>query len=128
MKYLPNIAGALLGVIFAGLAIMKLLHVGPSPAPPPPGSLAAMFLGAFFQSGYFTFLKIMETLGGILVAIPKTRNFGLLILGPVVVNILCFSTFITKGVGLLSPIVITVTVLSLYLLWCGRKKFAGLLN
>jgi uncharacterized membrane protein YphA (DoxX/SURF4 family) len=71
---------------------------------------------------------VLELVGGILVAIPRTRNFGLLVLGPIIVNILAFHTFVTKGVGLANPILIFIVLLALYLLWAGRKAFAGLLN
>ena len=38
-----------------------------------------MFLGAMYMTGYLAFVKVLEILGGILVAIPKTRNLGLLV-------------------------------------------------
>src|SRR5262245_35248015 len=94
----------------------------------PEGSPAALFMGAFAPTGYLTFVKVMETLGGVLVAIPRTRNFGLLVLGPIIVNILAYHTFIMSGAGLGSPMVILVVALALYLLWVGRKSFLGLLN
>jgi putative oxidoreductase len=128
MKYLPNIAGGLLGLIFAGLTCAVVFHLMPMPPPPAADSLPGMFMGAFYISGYLTFIQVMEIVGGILVAIPKTRNFGLLVLGPIIVNILAYHTFIMKGEGLLNPMVILVVVLALFLLWCGRKAFAGLLR
>ena len=94
----------------------------------PEGSPAAMFMGAFGPTGYFTFVKILEVLGGILVAIPRTRNFGLLVLGPIIVNILAFHVFIMKGEGLFNPALLFLVALALYLLWAGRKAFAGLLR
>jgi hypothetical protein len=87
-----------------------------------------MFFGAFGPTGYMTFVKVLELLGGILVAIPRTRNFGLLVLGPIIVNILAFHAFITKGEGLFNPMLIVIVLLALYLLWVGRKGFAGLAN
>ena len=128
MKYLPNIAGGLLGLAYISFGLMVLLKLGPTPPPPPEGSPAAMFMGAFGPTGYFTFVKCFEVLGGLLVAIPRTRNFGLLILGPIIINILAFDIFIMKGEGLFSPVIIIIVVLALYLLWCGRKEFAGLLR
>jgi putative oxidoreductase len=74
------------------------------------------------------FVKIFEFTGAILVAIPRTRNFGLLLLGPIITNILAFHILIKHGDGLQNPMVIAVVVLALYLLWVGRKKFAGLIN
>jgi len=73
-------------------------------------------------------VKIFEVIGGLLVAIPRTRNFGLLVLGPILVNILAFHIFIMKGVGLANPMLIVIVLLAIYLLWVGRKGFAGLLN
>jgi 4-amino-4-deoxy-L-arabinose transferase-like glycosyltransferase len=44
------------------------------------------------------------------------------------VNILAFHIFITGGAGLLDPMLLLIVALALYLLWVGRKNFAGLLN
>jgi hypothetical protein len=127
MKYIPTIAGILLGLLFVMSSLVVLLHLVPTP-PMPEGTPIAMFFGAFGPTGYMTFVKVFELLGGILVAIPKTRNFGLLVLGPIILNILAFTVFVAKGVGLFNPVLIVIVVLALYLLWCGRKAFAGLLN
>jgi putative oxidoreductase len=127
MKIASNIAGGLLGFIFVAISLMVLLHLAPMPPPPPKGSPAAMFLGAFFPTGYMTFVKVCELIGGCLVAIPRTRNFGLLFLGPIVLNILAFHILIMKGQGLFGPPII-VAILAAFLLWAGRKAFAGLLN
>jgi putative oxidoreductase len=127
MKYAPTIAGVLLGLLFIMSSVVVLFSLVQMP-PPPEGSPAALFFGAFGPTGYMTFVKVLELLGGILVMIPRTRNFGLLVLGPIIVNILAFHTFITKGAGLFDPILIAIVVLAAYLLWAGRKAFAGLLN
>lgn len=127
MKYAPTVAGILLGLLFLMASITMLFGLGPKPPEPPPGSAPALFMGAFAPTGYLTFVKVLELLGGILVAIPKTRNFGLLILGPIVVNIVAFHVFIAKG-GYENPLFLLAVVLPLYLLWVERKKFAGLLR
>jgi hypothetical protein len=127
MKHLPTIAGILLGLLFVMSSVVILFNLVPTP-PIPEGTPMAMFMGAFGPTGYMTFVKVLELLGGILVAIPRTRNFGLLILGPILVNILAFHVFITKGEGLFNPMLIFIVLLALYLLWVGRKAFAGLRN
>jgi uncharacterized membrane protein YphA (DoxX/SURF4 family) len=127
MKYAPTIAGILLGLLFIISSVVVLFDLVKMP-PPPEGTPAAMFFGAFGPTGYMTFVKVLELPGGILVAIPRTRNFGLLVLGPILVNILAFHVFITKGAGLFDPMIIVIVLLALYLLWVGRKSFAGLLN
>lgn len=128
MKYLPAIAGAILGLLFVASGLVVLLKLVPNPPPPPEGSPPALFMGAFGPTGYLTFVKVFEVLGGLLVAIPRTRNFGLLVLGPIILNILAFHLFIMKGQGLANPMLILIVALALYLLWVARKAFAGLLN
>jgi hypothetical protein len=85
-------------------------------------------MGALMPTGYMDFIKVCETLGGVLVAIPLSRNLGLLILGPIIVNIIAFHTYLTDGSGLKDPVLIVICVLALFLLWSGRRAFAGLLN
>lgn len=127
MKYLPTIAGALLGLLFAASGAVLLLKLAPMPSLPE-GSPAAHFMAAFMPTGYMTFVKVLEVLGGILVAVPKTRNLGLLVLGPIVLNILAYHAFVMKGEGLLSPPLLLIVALPLYLLWVERKRFAGLIG
>lgn len=128
MKHIPNIVGGLLGLLFIAVGGMVLLKLGPTPPPPPAGTPPAHFMEAFAPTGYLTFVKVFEVLGGILVAIPKTRNWGLLVLGPIIINILAFHAFVTGGVGLFSPMLIVICLMALYLLWSGRRAFLGLLN
>ncbi len=125
MKYIPSIAGGLLGALFVMSGVVVLFNLMSAP-PPPEGTPAAHFMAAFGPTGYMTFIKVLEVVGGLLVAIPKTRNFGLLVLGPIIVNILAFHIFIMKGATLGDPMLIFICLLAAYLLWCGRKQFAGL--
>jgi len=127
-KWIPNIAGILLGLLFVMSAVMVLFNLVKAP-PPPEGSPAAMFFGAFAPTGYLTFVKIFELVGGLIVMIPRLRNFGLLLLGPIIVNIIAFHIFLGGGFkDLLNPMLLVIIVLSLYLLWDARKRFAGLLG
>ena len=127
MKHIPNIAAGLLGLAFVIFGANHFLHFLEVPKPPE-GSPPYLFFGAIGPTGFLSFVKVCEIIGGILVALPKTRNLGLLVIGPIVVNILAFQVFLTKSAGLFDPPVIAVTVLSAYLLWVGRKKFLGLIN
>jgi putative oxidoreductase len=126
MKIASNIAGGLLGLIFIAFSLIVLLKLVPMP-PPPEGTPAALFIGAFVPTGYLTFVKVFELIGGCLVAVPLTRNFGLLILGPIILNILAFHLLIMKGEGLFGPPIL-IALMALFLLWSGRKAFAGLMN
>lgn len=123
---LAIIAGGLLGLVFLVFGLNFFLKFIPVPSPPA-GSSAAAFMGAMFTTGFLTLVKILEIVGGILVAIPKTRNCGLLILGPIVVNILLYNILIAPG-GWTQPPVILVAVLAAFLLWTSRDKFLQLLN
>jgi putative oxidoreductase len=124
MRYLPAIAGALLGLLFlfASLAyFFKLFDVPPDPA----GSPAALFKDALYPTGYFDFVKTCELIGAILIAIPKTRRLGLLVLGPIIVNIRAFHGFIKHGEGLFNPMIILIVALALFLVWAERRAFAA---
>ena len=128
MKIAANIAGGLLGLLFVVFGLNFFLNFIPMPPGPPEGSPPALFMAALFPTGYLAFVKVLEIIGGLLVAIPRTRNFGLLALGPIVVNILAFHVFLTGGAGLFDPPIILITGLPLFLLWHERASFAGLLG
>ncbi|MDF1858959.1 MAG: hypothetical protein P1U87_02025 [Verrucomicrobiales bacterium] len=120
------LAAGLLGLVFVVFGLNFFLKFLPVPSPPA-DSHAASFMGAMYATGMLTVIKILEIVGGILVAIPRTRNFGLLVLGPIVVNILFFNIFIAPG-GWTQPPVILITLLSAFLLWTAKDKFVKLLN
>ena len=130
MKIASHIAAGILCLIFSGLGLMMLLGKMPTPSETPP-PLVAKFMEVFATSGYLIFVKVFEILGGILVVIPKTRNLGLLILGPIIVNILAFHTLVAKSFGS-DPVGLTilalVIVLPLFLLWTERQRWLGLLR
>lgn len=128
MKKASIIAGALIGLMFVVFGLNFFLKFIPIPPGPPEGSPPALFMGALFPTGYLAFVKVLEILGGVLVAVPKTRNIGLLVLGPIIVNILCFHIFLTKGATLVDPVNIAISVLALFLLWSERRAFAGLIT
>lgn len=126
-KHIPTIAGAVLGLAFIAFGLMFFLNLMPKSEAPPAGSPVALFMGALIPTGYMNFVKVLEILGGVLVAIPRTRNLGLLVLGPIIVNILAFHIFLTNGAGLMDPALITICLLAVYLLWVERKAFCGLI-
>ncbi len=128
MKILATIAGALLGLAFVAFGALYFLNLLPAQSPPPEGSPAALFMGAIAPTGYLGFVKVLEILGGVLIAIPRTRNLGLLVLGPIVINILAFHVFIMKGAMLADPVLAVIVVLTLFLLWVERRAFAALVR
>lgn len=128
MRIASAIAGILLGLIFVFSSVTVLFKLVPMPPPPPEGTPPGQFMAAFGPTGYLTFVKVFELIGGFLVAIPRWRNLGVLVLGPIILNILAFHIFITGGHGVFSPMIIGIVVLALYLLWVEREAFANLVT
>jgi hypothetical protein len=128
MKHASTLASVLLGLAFITFGANFFLNFIPMPPGPPEGSPPALFMAAMFPTGYLTFVKVLEIFGGLLVALPKTRNIGLLVLGPIIVNILAFHIFLTKGAGLTDPPILVISILSAFLLFTERKAWLGLLK
>lgn len=129
MKHAPNIAAALLGLLFVIFGMNFFLHFIPMPNDPSPADAPhKLFMAALFPTGYLAFVKVLEILGGLLVAVPKTRNIGLLALGPIIVNILAFHVFLTKGAGLMDPPILLIVALSGFVLWSQRKAWFSLIK
>jgi putative oxidoreductase len=127
MKHAPTLAGGLLGLAFIIFGLNFFLNFIPMPADPSPENAPhKLFMGALFPTGYLAFVKVLEILGGVLVAVPRTRNLGLLVLGPILVNILAFHIFLMKGATLFDPTLIVLCLLAVYLLWVERGKWSRL--
>ena len=126
-KYLPCIAGVLLGLCFLAASVPVLFNLITLPQLSE-GTPAAHFMAAFVPTGYVKFVKLFEFTGGITVMISRLRNIGLLLLGPVIVNIIAFHTLIDDPHHLINPMLDIIIACALYLLWDARKKFSGLLN
>jgi uncharacterized membrane protein YphA (DoxX/SURF4 family) len=125
MKHAPLIASILLGGLFVMSAVTVLFNLAPIPEMPKDTPIA-YFMAATGPTGFMKFVKIVELLGGIMVIIPRTRNIGLLFLGPVILNILAFHQFVA-GDGILQPMLIGISVLALFLLWSERAKWKALI-
>ncbi len=124
MKIAAIVAGILLGLLFIMSAVTVLFKLAPIPELPE-GTPIASFMAASGPTGYMTFVKLVELLGGLLVAVPKTRNLGLLCLGPVIVNIFVFHQFVA-GDGVLQPMLLGIAALALFLLWVERNAWRAL--
>ena len=126
-KHLPCIAGILLGLCFLAASVPVLFNLIKIPQLPE-GTPAWHFMAAFVPTGYIKFVKMFEFAGGILVMIPRLRNIGLLLLGPVIVNIIAFHALLDDPKHLINPMLDIIIVCALFLLWDARQKFAALLN
>ena len=74
------------------------------------------------MSGYLAAVKVLELLGGLLVASGRFLGAGLLILGPIILNILFFDIFLAHA---FNPVSTLAAVLALFLLWTKRDRFAA---
>ena len=123
MKLATIIARVLLGLVFVVFGSNIFLHF--IPMPPLPQTLAGDFSKALMQSHYMYVVGLLQVIGGLLLLIGRYLPLGLTLLGPVIVNILCFHIFLDPT-GL--PIALVVAVLALFLLWHHRTNFAGLVK
>lgn len=123
MKTLSKIVGIVLGLFFVVSGLNFWCHFFAVPQAPV-GTPAAAFIGAMYTSGYLTFVKVLEVLGGALLLLPRLRNWGLVIVGAVVVNIAAFHQFFFGGIK--DPVVIACIVAVLFLAYVGRRGFCCL--
>jgi uncharacterized membrane protein YphA (DoxX/SURF4 family) len=122
MKTATVVARVLLGLIFVVFGSNAFLHFIPMP---PPAGLAGDYMKALFMSHYFYVVAVTQVLGGLLVLSGRFTALGLLLLGPVIVNILCFHIFLNHEGWQLASV---VAALVLFLLWQKRGNFAGVLR
>ncbi len=121
MKIAALIARILVGLVFTVFGANGLHPFLPMP-PPPPG-LAGQYIGVLAQSHYTVVIFLVQLTGGLLLLANLYVPLALALLGPVLVNILCFHIFIL-GSGL--PLPLVVTVLWFFLFYYYRRSFAGI--
>ena len=122
MKIATIIARILLGLVFTVFGSNAFLHFIPMP---PMSGPAGAFMGAMMDTGYVKVVGFCQVAGGLILLIGRYIPLGLTLLGPVIVNILCFHIFMNHQ-GL--PIALVVAALALFLLWRHRTNFTGLLK
>ena len=118
MRIVTLIARILLGVVFIVFGLngfLNFLNMGPMPT-----GLAGQFIGALVQSHYFWVVAALQVIGGVLLLINRYVPLGLVLLGPVIVNILLYHIFLHPA-GMLMAIV--VTVLWLIVFYDRRQHF-----
>src|SRR4029077_10017435 len=79
---------------------------------------------ALCLSHYLHVVGAFQVVGGLLLFTGRWAPLGLTLVGPVIVNIVCFHALMAPA-GL--PLAIVVSALALFLLWNYRKNFAGIL-
>jgi putative oxidoreductase len=119
MKIAVLIARILLGLLFLVFGLNGFFHFIPMP---PPSGLAGQYMGALFVSHYLVVVFLLQIVGGALLLANRYVPVGLLLLGPVLVNIVLFHSFMAPE-GL--PMALFATVLWLIVFAGVRKAFAG---
>jgi putative oxidoreductase len=112
------IAKAILGVAFLVFGANGFLHF--LPVPPPDSANGLAFLKLMDSTGYLKVVKALEMVAGGLILGGRLAPLGLLILGPILVNIILFDIFMDP-MGL--PVVGVFGALALFVVWRHKEHF-----
>lgn len=121
MKIAALMVRILLGLVFTVFGANGLHPFLPMPLPP--GGVAGQYIIALTQSHFFVVPAAVQFIGGLLLLVNRYVPLALTILGPVIVNILCFHIFMERT-GL--PLAFVVAVLWFVLFYHYRRSFAGI--
>jgi hypothetical protein len=98
MKILALFCQLAFGLIFLVFGANYFLHfLPPDLTPPPPTDQAKQFFKLLMDSGYMSVVMALEIAGGIAMLTLRWTNLGVLILGPILVNIWLYHIFLAKG-------------------------------
>jgi putative oxidoreductase len=120
MKIAAIIVRVLMGLGFIVFGLNILHPFLPQP-PPVEGSLPAQFFTVMATSQWMKLIGFFQLLGGTLVLIGRTAPMGLMILGPILVNILAYHIFLDKGQDMAPGFVFTF--FELFLIYAYRNHF-----
>jgi len=121
MKIAVLISRLLLGLIslvFGLNGFLNFLNMGPMPT-----GLAGQFIGALALSHYYWVVAGLQIIGGVLLLVNRFVTLALVLLGPVIVNIICYHVFLNPS-GVVPAAV--VTVLWLIVFYGNRQHFSGI--
>jgi putative oxidoreductase len=120
MKIAIVIARILLGFVFAAAGLVGILKLGKMGGMP---ADATTFLTLMVAHNYTVFVALLMLFGGLLLLVGRFVPIGLVLLGPVLVNILLFH-ILFQVPGIITGLV--CTVLEVFLIWAYRSSFCGL--
>jgi putative oxidoreductase len=113
----------LLGLAFCVFGANILHPFLPMP-PMPPDSLPAKYMVVMGPTHYMAMVGAFQLLGGLCVLTGGLAPIGLVLLGPVLVNILAFHFFLEGGTGI--GIGLFFTALEIFLIYAYRRHFIPL--
>ena len=120
MKIAALVSRILLGLVFFIFGLNGFLNFLPGQLP---SGLAGDFLNALLKSHYVFFLSALELVGGALLLVNRYVVLGLVLLGPIIVNILLFHALLLPS-GL--SIAIVVAILWAVLAFYQRRYLSGI--
>jgi putative oxidoreductase len=116
------VARILLGALFLLFGLNFFLHFLKMPMPT---GDAGTYMGVLFMHHFLYVVGALQVIGGLLLLVGRFVPLGLVLLGPVIVNIILYHMLL-EPVGV-APAVL-VTLLELFLLYGYRKSFRGLFD
>jgi len=90
----------------------------------PAGSLVAQFMAVMVPTHWMTLVGWVQLIGGLLLLFGGTAPLGLVMLGPVLVNILAFHICVQGGNGIAPGAVFSV--IEIFLVYAYRRYFSSL--
>lgn len=121
MKIVVLISRLLLGLVFVVFGLngfLNFLNMGPMPS-----GLAGQFVMALALSHYFWAVAALQVAGGALLLVNRFVPLGLVLLGPVIVNIILYHVFLNPA-GIALPLI--AAILWLIVFYANRQHFAGI--
>ena len=120
MRTASTIARYLAGLIFLVIGLNGFLNFLPFP---PPGGVAAQFMGALYVSHYLWVIFAFQVVAGVLLLVNRYVPLAVAVLAPVIVNILVFhATMAPSGL----PLALVVALLWALIFVDVRPAFSGL--
>jgi putative oxidoreductase len=120
MKIAVLISRILLGLMFVFFGLNGFLNFLHAPLP---GGPAGQFMGALYGTFHMHVIFLLQLIGGLLLLSGQFVPLGLVLLGPILVNILLFHiSFQPAGL----PPGVLATILWFVVFWGVRRAFAGI--
>jgi putative oxidoreductase len=120
MKIASLIARLLMGLIFLVFGLNGFLHFIKAPMPE---GIAGQYVGALFVSKYYVVIFGVQVISGVLFLVGRFVPLALVLIGPVIVNILCFHALMGAP-GL--PLAIVVALLWAIVAIRNKQHLAGI--
>ncbi len=118
MRIAVIVVRLLLGLMFVVFGANAFLQFMPPPEMTGP---AGDFIKAMGITGYLQAVAVFQIAGGLLLLFGRVA-LGLLLLGPIIVNIVLFHVFMERGgIGM----AVAVGALALFLLWSQRSAYTA---